>query len=114
MFFSCTEVIYASMVRNSKPFFIILSLLYFYLFFPQVKEFIHTELLAHLYSSGDNSALMNESPEQAMHREHVLQTHSALKEALSILSEISTSTLTTLFSPPGESPRIQSSIINRR
>ncbi|MCI4389341.1 hypothetical protein PGIGA_G00096870 [Pangasianodon gigas] len=78
-----------------------------------VKEFIHSELLAQLYSTGDHSALMTESPEQAVHREHVLRTHSALKEALSILSEISTSTLSTLLSAPVEGPRLQSSIINR-
>ncbi|XP_017311333.1 dynamin 3a isoform X2 [Ictalurus punctatus] len=79
-----------------------------------VKEFIHSELLAQLYSSGDHSGLMNESPEQAVHREHVLRTHSALKEALSILSEISTSTLSTLLSAPVDGPKLQSSIINRR
>ncbi|MCJ8743598.1 hypothetical protein PDJAM_G00096060 [Pangasius djambal] len=79
----------------------------------QVKEFIHSELLAQIYSTGDHSALMTESPEQAVHREHVLRTHSALKEALSILSEISTSTLSTLLSAPVEGPRLQSSIINR-
>ncbi|KAK3516608.1 hypothetical protein QTP70_021942 [Hemibagrus guttatus] len=79
-----------------------------------VKEFIHSELLAQLYSKGDHSALMDESPEQVVHREHVLRTHSALKEALSILSEISTSTLSTLLSAPVEGPRPQSSIVNRR
>lgn len=86
----------------------------FSLFFPQVKEFIHSELLAQLYSKGDHSALMDESPEQAVHREHVLRTHSALKEALSILSEISTSTLSTLLPAPVEGPRLQTSIVNRK
>ncbi|XP_058235237.1 dynamin 3a isoform X1 [Hemibagrus wyckioides] len=79
-----------------------------------VKEFIHSELLAQLYSKGDHSALMDESPEQAVHREHVLRTHSALKEALSILSEISTSTLSTLLPAPVEGPRLQTSIVNRK
>lgn len=81
---------------------------------PQVKEFIHSELLAQLYSTGDHSDLMNESPEQAAHREHVLRTHTALKEALSILSEISMSTLSTFFSAPVEGPRLQTKIINRK
>ncbi|XP_027027047.2 dynamin 3a isoform X2 [Tachysurus fulvidraco] len=79
-----------------------------------VKEFIHSELLAQLYSIGDHSALMEESPEQAVHREHVLRTHSALKEALSILSEISTSTLSTLLPTPVEGPGLLSSIVNHR
>ncbi|KAI5090476.1 dynamin-3, partial [Silurus meridionalis] len=79
-----------------------------------VKEFIHSDLLAQLYSTGDHSALMCESPEQAVHREHVLRTHSALKEALFILSEISTSTLSTLLSAQGDGPRLQSSISNLR
>ncbi|GAA6079510.1 dynamin 3a isoform X1, partial [Tachysurus ichikawai] len=79
-----------------------------------VKEFIHSELLAQLYSIGDHSALMEESPEQAVHREHVLRTHLALKEALSILSEISTSTLSTLLPAPVEGPGLLSSMVNHR
>uniref|UniRef100_A0A8B9HL28 dynamin GTPase n=1 Tax=Astyanax mexicanus TaxID=7994 RepID=A0A8B9HL28_ASTMX len=65
-----------------------------------VKEFIHSELLAQLYSSGDQSALMDESPEQALRREEVLRTHSALKEALAIINDISTSTISTPLPPP--------------
>ncbi|KAM9435035.1 dynamin 3a isoform 2-T2 [Clarias gariepinus] len=79
-----------------------------------LKEFIHSDLLAQLYSAGDHGTLMSESPEQVAHREHVLRTHSALKEALSILSEISTSTLSTLLSAPVEGSRIKSSIIKHR
>lgn len=31
---------------------------------PQTKEFIHSDLLAHLYSCGDQNSLMEESQEQ--------------------------------------------------
>ncbi|TSK58137.1 SUN domain-containing ossification factor [Bagarius yarrelli] len=72
-----------------------------------VKEFIHSELLAQLYSTGEHSALMDEAPEQVLHREHVLRTHSALTEALSILREISTSTLSTLLPASAGGPRLQ-------
>ncbi|XP_051511249.1 dynamin-3-like isoform X2 [Myxocyprinus asiaticus] len=65
-----------------------------------VKEFNHSELLAQLYSSGDQFSLMDESPEQAKHREEVLRTHAALKEALNIITDISTTTISTPLPPP--------------
>ncbi|KAL2089361.1 hypothetical protein ACEWY4_014049 [Coilia grayii] len=65
-----------------------------------VKEFIHSELLAQLYALGDQTALMDESPEQAQRREEVLRTHTELKEALDIISNISASTASVLLSPP--------------
>ncbi|KFP00426.1 Dynamin-2, partial [Calypte anna] len=46
------------------------------------KDFIHSELLAYLYSSGDQSSLMEESPEQAQRREELLRMYQALREAL--------------------------------
>ncbi|KAL0164119.1 hypothetical protein M9458_039872, partial [Cirrhinus mrigala] len=57
-----------------------------------VEEFIHSELLAQLYSSGDQYSLMDE--------EEVLRTHAALKEALNIITDISTSTISTPLPPP--------------
>ncbi|XP_048107472.1 dynamin 3a isoform X3 [Alosa alosa] len=65
-----------------------------------VKEFIHSELLAQLYTIGDQSVLMDESPEQARRREEVLRTHAALREALDIISDISTSTASVPLPPP--------------
>nr|XP_057928530.1 dynamin 3a [Doryrhamphus excisus] len=56
-----------------------------------VKEFISSELLAQLYAVGDCSALMDESPEQRQRRQKVLGIHAALKAALTIIGEISTS-----------------------
>ncbi|XP_072538374.1 dynamin 3a isoform X2 [Salminus brasiliensis] len=79
-----------------------------------VKEFIHSELLAQLYSSGDQSALMDESPEQALRREEVLRTHSALKEALAIITDISTSTISTPLPPPVDNSWLQTSTMNRK
>ncbi|KAK3530597.1 hypothetical protein QTP86_028829, partial [Hemibagrus guttatus] len=64
------------------------------------KEFIHSELLAFLYSSADQSVLMEECADQAQHREEVLRMYHALKEALSIISDISTTTISTPLPPP--------------
>uniref|UniRef100_A0A673C6M7 Interferon-induced GTP-binding protein Mx n=1 Tax=Sphaeramia orbicularis TaxID=375764 RepID=A0A673C6M7_9TELE len=72
-----------------------------------VKEFISSELLAQLYALGECSALMDESPEQQQHREEVLRKHAALKEALSVIGEISTSTCSTPLPPPVDSSWIQ-------
>ncbi|MED6260875.1 Dynamin- GTPase protein, partial [Ataeniobius toweri] len=72
-----------------------------------VKEFISSELLAQLYALGECSALMDESPEQKQLREEVLRKHSALKEALTVIGEISSSTLTTPLPPPVDSSWIQ-------
>ncbi|XP_018525753.1 dynamin 3a isoform X3 [Lates calcarifer] len=74
-----------------------------------VKEFISSELLAQLYALGECSALMDESPEQQRHREEVLRKHAALKEALAVIGEISTSTCTTPLPPPVDSSWIQPS-----
>lgn len=74
-----------------------------------MKEFISSKLLAQLYALGECSALMDESPEQQKHREEVLRKHTALKEALRVIGEISTSTCTTSLPPPVDSSWIQSS-----
>ncbi|XP_035375643.1 SUN domain-containing ossification factor isoform X2 [Electrophorus electricus] len=72
-----------------------------------VKDFINAELLAQLYSAGDQNALMDESQEQVQRREEVLRTHHALKEALAIIGDISTSTITTPLPPPVDSSWLQ-------
>ncbi|KAM4548939.1 dynamin 3a isoform 2-T2 [Odontesthes bonariensis] len=74
-----------------------------------VKEFISSELLAELYALGECSALMDESPEQQQHREEVLRKHAALKEALAVIGDISSSTCTTPLPPPVDSSWIQPS-----
>ncbi|KAF5893514.1 dynamin-2 isoform X1, partial [Clarias magur] len=72
------------------------------------KDFIHSELLAFLYSSADQSVLMEECADQAQHREEVLRMYHALKEALSIISDISTTTISTPLPPPVDSNWINS------
>ncbi|XP_067312957.1 dynamin-3 isoform X8 [Pseudorasbora parva] len=64
------------------------------------KDFIHSELLAYLYSSGDQNSLMEESADQAQRREEMLRMYHAIKEALSIIGDISTSTISTPVPPP--------------
>uniref|UniRef100_A0A8C4I7R1 Interferon-induced GTP-binding protein Mx n=1 Tax=Dicentrarchus labrax TaxID=13489 RepID=A0A8C4I7R1_DICLA len=64
------------------------------------KEFIHAELLAQLYSCGDQNTLMEESQEQAQHRDEMLRMYHALREGLHIIGDISTSTITTAMPPP--------------
>lgn len=67
---------------------------------PQAKDFIHSELLAYLYSSGDQNSLMEESADQAQRRDEMLRMYHALKEALSIIGDISTSTVSVPMPPP--------------
>ncbi|XP_060921371.1 dynamin-3 isoform X5 [Labrus mixtus] len=64
------------------------------------KDFIHSELLAYLYSSGDQNSLMEESVDQAQRRDEMLRMYHALKEALHIIGDISTSTVSTPAPPP--------------
>ncbi|XP_015228499.1 PREDICTED: dynamin-3-like [Cyprinodon variegatus] len=79
-----------------------------------VKDFINAELLACLYSAGDQNALMDESQEQAQRRDEVLRTHQALKEALAIIGDISTSTITTPMPPPVDSSWVGGAAGGRR
>ncbi|XP_029440865.1 dynamin-2 isoform X3 [Rhinatrema bivittatum] len=71
------------------------------------KDFIHSELLAYLYSSSDQNSLMEESPEQAQRREDMLRMYHALKESLNIIGDISTSTVSTPVPPPVDDTWLQ-------
>ncbi|XP_034543757.1 dynamin-2 isoform X3 [Notolabrus celidotus] len=64
------------------------------------KDFIHSELLAYLYSAGDQGSMMEESAEQAQRRDEMLRMYHALKEALVLIGDISTSTISTPVPPP--------------
>ncbi|XP_077986536.1 dynamin-1-like isoform X2 [Glandiceps talaboti] len=64
------------------------------------KEFITSELLAHLYSSGDQSTLMEESAEEVQRRDEMLKMYHASKEALNIIGDINTTTISTPVPPP--------------
>ncbi|XP_056624161.1 dynamin-2 isoform X2 [Triplophysa dalaica] len=72
------------------------------------KEFIYSELLAYLYSSADQNSLMEESAEQAQHRDEMLRMYHALKESLHIIGDISTSTVSVPLPPPVDDTWIQS------
>ncbi len=50
---------------------------------------------------------MEESAEQAQHREEMLRMYHALKEALNILGDISTTTVTTAMPPPVDDSWLQ-------
>uniref|UniRef100_A0A3P8QUX2 Dynamin-2 n=1 Tax=Astatotilapia calliptera TaxID=8154 RepID=A0A3P8QUX2_ASTCA len=63
------------------------------------KDFIHSELLAYLYSSGDQNILMEESADQAQRRDEMLRMYHALKEALVIIGDISANTISTPVPP---------------
>ncbi|XP_054896069.1 dynamin-1a isoform X9 [Poeciliopsis prolifica] len=71
------------------------------------KEFINAELLAQLYSCGDQNTLMEESQEQAQHRDEMLRMYHALREALSIIGDISTTTVSTSMPPPVDDSWLQ-------
>uniref|UniRef100_A0A8C3GJ90 Dynamin-2 n=1 Tax=Cairina moschata TaxID=8855 RepID=A0A8C3GJ90_CAIMO len=71
------------------------------------KDFIHSELLAYLYSSADQGSLMEESAEQAQRRDEMLRMYHALREALGIIGDISTSTVSTPVPPPVDDTWLQ-------
>ncbi|ODN03957.1 Dynamin [Orchesella cincta] len=64
------------------------------------KEFINGELLAHLYASGDQQSMMEESAEEAIKREETLRMYHACKEALRIIGDVSMATVSTPMPPP--------------
>uniref|UniRef100_T1J7L0 dynamin GTPase n=1 Tax=Strigamia maritima TaxID=126957 RepID=T1J7L0_STRMM len=64
------------------------------------KEFINGELLAHLYSAGDQNTMMEESAEEAVKREEMLRMYHACKEALKIIGDVSMATVSTPVPPP--------------
>ena len=67
----------------------------------QTKEFIFSELLDNLYSRGDQNTLMEESAEQAWRCDDMLRMQHVLKEALSIISDISTNTVSMVMGTRG-------------
>ncbi|XP_040918696.1 dynamin-3 isoform X4 [Toxotes jaculatrix] len=78
-----------------------------HLMISSAKDFIHSELLAYLYSSGDQNSLMEESADQAQRRDEMLRMYHALKEALHIIGDISANTISTPVPPPVNDTWIQ-------
>ena len=58
----------------------------------QMKEYIKNDLLPMIYSAGDQGQLMEESQESTLRREEMIRMYHACKEALNIISEVSTRT----------------------
>ncbi|GFN82802.1 dynamin-like protein [Plakobranchus ocellatus] len=71
-----------------------------YLIISNMKIYIKDDLLPGLYSAGDQSQMMEESAEEAQRREEILRMYHATKEALQIIGEVSTSTVSTPTPPP--------------
>jgi dynamin GTPase len=64
------------------------------------KDFIYSELLANLYAAGDQSQMMEESPEEERKREEMLRMYHACKEALQIIGDVSMQTSYAPAPPP--------------
>merc|ERR1719188_1310847 len=64
-----------------------------YLMINDAKAFINGELLANLYATGDTQNMMEESADEALKREEMLRMYHACKEALKVISEISSVTM---------------------
>jgi len=80
--------------------------------FVQVKEFIGAELLAHLYSSCDQSSMMEESAEETVRREELLRMYHTTKDALQIIGDVSISTVSTPCPPPVDNEWLEPSQSN--
>ncbi|XP_075228265.1 dynamin-1 shibire isoform X2 [Lycorma delicatula] len=78
------------------------------------KDFINGELLAHLYASGDQASMMEESPEEALKREEMLRMYHACKEALRIIGDVSMATVSTPVPPPVKNDWLASGMDNPR
>ncbi|XP_030786521.1 uncharacterized protein LOC115897519 [Rhinopithecus roxellana] len=60
---------------------------------PETTEFIILELLASLYSCGDQNTLVEQLAEEAQRRDQMLRMHHMLKEVLTIIWDMSTTTV---------------------
>ncbi|TGZ71484.1 hypothetical protein CRM22_002609 [Opisthorchis felineus] len=66
----------------------------------EIKNFLKGELLPNLYQAGDLNTLMTESAGVQQKREEMVRVYDAMKEALSIIGEVSMSTVSTPIPPP--------------
>lgn len=74
-----------------------------YLIVNNTKDFINSELLAHLYASGDQASMMEESADEAQKREDMLRMYHACKDALRIIGDVSMATFSGAAMPPAQS-----------
>ncbi|XP_028411084.1 dynamin-1-like isoform X2 [Dendronephthya gigantea] len=73
-----------------------------YMIVQNTKDFIGSEILAHIYSSGDTKTMMEESEEEALRREEMMRLYQSTKEALDIIGDINMHTISTPLPPPIE------------
>ena len=66
----------------------------------ETKDFIQGELMAAMYSAGDQSTLMEESAEEALRRDEMLRMYTACKDALKIIGDVTVQTVATPVPPP--------------
>ncbi|XP_030381602.1 dynamin isoform X4 [Scaptodrosophila lebanonensis] len=78
------------------------------------KDFINGELLAHLYASGDQAQMMEESAESATRREEMLRMYRACKDALQIIGDVSMATVSSPLPPPVKNDWLPSGLENPR
>ncbi|XP_064538842.1 dynamin isoform X3 [Drosophila montana] len=76
------------------------------------KDFINGELLAHLYASGDQAQMMEESAESATRREEMLRMYRACKDALQIIGDVSVATVSMPLPPPVKNDWLPSGLEN--
>ncbi|XP_070064963.1 dynamin isoform X3 [Drosophila virilis] len=76
------------------------------------KDFINGELLAHLYASGDQAQMMEESAESATRREEMLRMYRACKDALQIIGDVSVATVSSPLPPPVKNDWLPSGLEN--
>lgn len=58
-----------------------------------VREFIKNEIIAYIYSSGDQSSLMEESADEVLKRDETLRIYQSTKDALKIIGDVARDTL---------------------
>ncbi|XP_067940111.1 dynamin-1-like isoform X3 [Watersipora subatra] len=73
----------------------------------KVKDFASSELVSHLYTAANQEDLMEESEEETNKREELLKMYHSTKEALQIISDVSTRTVSTNLPPPVTTDWIQ-------
>lgn len=84
----------------TKTFRDLVPKLIMHLMINSTKNFIFSELLAALYACGDQTSLMEESPEEERRRQDLLNTYHACKEALKIIGDVSMHTSYSPAPPP--------------
>ena len=58
----------------------------------RMKDYIQTDLLPMIYASGNQDSLMEESTESARRRDETIKMYHTCKDALQLISEVSTKT----------------------